>query len=550
MRGVELCTCHKCSVLWVNAAEKVIAMATTSYNFETKPKLPIICYKRYDCLSEEYKLLKTPLLMSAKEKGCLKGWHYFAKINEPSEDVWATIQFLSAVVLFSFSAGFLIRGQKAGYDYARFTISMGFLIYATVDAITRMAFRLASYCAYVNSEDYVNPEAADSDTTEELTKTGPSGATQDGYPEKLEVTNIDEDTTPTTQNELEKDNTLTVMASRENVRLDYKSRCRGKCLNFLSKFRFIIIDFFLYPLFICNLPKYAGSGGLDDLDFNYRKYEGAYILVFCGIYILLVYLSRILVLSFSLRSILLQLILTEEEETSWKTICKACCCKSCTLPGLLIHTLCQFIFQAMMLIILWVIASSEFNSPASQGSGIFWVLVCLGYLCPVFGILSFFITDCYNSEDLLVTLMERSAEIQNSDYHQELIKQHSEVSKEPIMCFYRVFYSFFSFPLICMAITYSIFLSVFVIICIAVFFSAESAVGWEIFLIFFVVWISVINLRVLFTGCGVMLACAIVVAAVVSAVAFTSAVLLAGALIIFLFFVLINSCSSNINSNR
>ena len=524
-------------------------MATNSYYFAPKPKLPKCFYELYDFLPKKYKLLNTPLLMSAKEKGCWKGWLYFAKIDEPSEDVWVTIQFLSAVVLFSFSAGFLTRGLKARYDYARFTISMGFLIYATVDAITRMALRLASYCVYIDSEDYANPEAAYGDTTtEESTQTGAPGATSGEDPEalELEVTNIDVDITPTTQNESEKDNTLMVMASRDEVKLDYKSKCRGRCLNFSSKFRFIIIDFFLYPLFVCNLPKFAGGGSLDDLDFNYRKYEGAYILVFCGIYVLLVYLSRILVLSFSLWSIL-QLILTEEEKKNWKTICKACCCKSCTLPGLLIHTLCQFIFQAMMLVMLWVIASSEFTSPASQGSSDFWVLVCLGYLCSVFGILSFFITNCYNSEDLLVTLMERSAEIQNSDYHRELIEQHSEATGKPIPCYYRIFYSFFSFPLICMAIIYSAFLSVFVIICIAVFLSAESAVGWKIFLIFFVVSISVINFRVLFTGYGVMLPCTVVVAVVVSIVALTPAVLLAGAPII-LFFVCV--CKSSSSTDR
>ena len=238
-------------------------MATNSYNFVPKPQLPKCCYEYCGCLPKKYKLLNTPLLMSAKERGCLKGWHYFTKINEPSGDVWVIIQFLSAVVLFSFSAGFLLRGQKTRYDYARFTISMGFLIYATLDALIRMIFRLASYCAYIDSEDYVNPEAAECyATTKESTITGATGTTQGDDPEMLEVTNIDdEDTTPATQNESKKDNTLTVMATREKVRLDYKSRYRGRCLNFSSKFRFIIIDFFLYPLFICNLPKYAGGGG-------------------------------------------------------------------------------------------------------------------------------------------------------------------------------------------------------------------------------------------------------------------------------------------------
>ena len=505
-------------------------MATNSYNFVPEPKLPKCCHEHCGCLPKKYKQLNTPLLMSAKEKGCLKGWHYFAKINEPSEDVWVTTQFLSAVVLFSFSAGFLFRGQKTRYDYARLTISTVFVVYAALDAIVRMIFRLASYCAYINSEDYSNPEAAESDATTK-TITGATGATQGEDPETLE-TNIDDgdNNTPTIQNESKKDNTLTAMATREKVTLDYKSKCGG-CLQFSSKFRFIIIDFFLYPLFICNLPKYAGGGSQDDLDFSYRKYDGTYMVVFCGIYLLLGYISRILVLSFSLWSILPQRKNRKTCCCTSQTLCQlrlCCSVKYCTLPSLLIHTLCQFMFQIVMLVMLWVIASSEFTSSASQGSGYFWGVVCLGYLCPVFGILSFFITDYYNTKDLLVTLLERSAEMQNSEYRLELIEQHSAVTTKPRLCFFWFFYTFYSIPLTCMAVTYCMLLCACVIFCTIVFTSAESAIGWATLLIFFLVWIAVINVRVLF----VMLVCtvAFVVALVI---VYLSVILLPVVLCIF-----------------
>jgi len=514
-------------------------MAALSYNFVPKPKLPQFCYERYDYLPKEYKLLKTPLLMSAKEKGCLKGWHYFAKLNEPSEDVWVTIQFLSALVLFGFSAGFLIRGLKSGYDYARFTISMGFLLYATVDSVTRMIFRLASYCTYVNSEDYVDPEAAndrnpvatnDSDTEAakvdnttkvdnstkvnnttigELTQTRVSGATGDWHPERVIAIRIDDDITPAPRNVLKNDNTSTKKDDtstqkdsasmereyRDKIRLDYESECRGRCLSFSSKTRFILTDIFLYPMFVCNLPKYAGASSLDDLDFNYRKYEGAYILVFCSVYVLLAYLTRILVVSFSLWSIA-QLLLSQEEKKKWKITCKVCCYKNCTLSGVLVHTVCQFIFQAMVMVILWLIANRDFSPSIQVTSGIFWLLAVVGYFCPSFGILSFFITDYYNTEDLLVTLLERSAEMETSGYHQALVEEHSDVTTKPYLCLFRTFYSFFSFPLICMAITYTVFFLIFVTFCFAAAAAVELATGWVVFLIFFMALGFLINLRV------------------------------------------------------
>ena len=494
-----------------------------SYSLESTPSIPNCCYEYYDCLPKDYKLLQTPLVRSAKEKGCKTVWSRFAGLNEPSEDVWVTIQFLSAIIIFGFSLGLVLRGHNTGYDYVRLSFSIAFLLYATSDAVARMAFRLAGYCSYVDSKDYIDPEVpSEEDNKEHL--------------EEIQRTNIDDVIVPTGGDKSAKNKSTAedVMNSRNKIELRKKSKW---CLNGISKIRYIVIDLFLYPIFICHVMKYAADRSHEVLDFSYKKYEGAFFLVFAGIYVLLVYITRLAILGVSIWYIVEPFFPKDaNDEKIWKLAFeKFFCFKQCVLPFLFLHTLFQFIFQMVIFCLIWFVAEHEFDM--SRGtiriSSGFWFLVVMGYLVPVLGILSYFIPVCYNVEDLFVSITEREAELKMED--ETLKKKHKEAVTTPYNWFIGIVYSFVSVPLTVLSIMYTIVIVVFILISVFLFFNGERdniPLGWVIYLIVFVILANIFNIRVLCTVYLSILVVTLVLCVILAVVAVVTSISLAIVLII------------------
>ncbi len=509
-----------------------------SYNVKERPVLPEGCYKHFDCLPEKYKHLPTPLLQSAKEKGCKTSWSVFAKVNEPSEDVWITVHFLCAVVLFGFSIGFISRGHRTNYDYTRLSFSLLFFIYSSIDAAARMTMRFVLYCSYLNSDSYVDPRAAPRKDLE--MDEGRITYVDDGSDIEVDegrITNLDDGIETANENRGTKNEVTLddVMNSRNNIHW-------SKYTYISSKLRFITIDLFLYPMFICHALKYAADPTHEVLDFNYRKFEGTYIILFLGIYFVLVYLGRVVVVGVSLWSIVSLFLPQNYGEKNCKERSKLCCesfcCfKHCYFPRIYTHIILQLIFQMMTFLLIWVAAGVHFGrSTAYYGTWMFWTVVVLGYFNPVIGILSYFVTDCYNTEELLVNITEQSSEIEKSKCFVKLKEQHSKVKKYFSL---RVFYSFVSAPLTVLSVTFLVFLSIFLVFVSLSLLDSSQRNNQPWILIFELVYYFfavIINFRISLTAAIWIIAIVSVVCAIIVAVGVALAAILFVIFGVLLFF--------------
>ncbi len=299
----------------------------------------------------------------------------FPIVSEPTVDVWVIIQLIASISVFGFSMGLIIRGNKTTYDTVRAVIAAFYLTWAIIDASIRIMFRTISSCRLTGENGQENDEskrtADNSNIVMDEISTEPSVATSSA--------NKRVETTAVVPEEI---------GRRNQIRIEWK---------YLSVFRAFLADFFLYPILLCHVLKYAASKNYDVLDFSYKKYEGSYFVILLGVYFVMVYSVRFMLVVRTFTKVIQDLV--EDEKRDCK-MCRLFCLYLFKLfffsqgvfIRLFLHTFCHFLAQILLVVIVFLRAEYEFER--SQGSlnvsPYFWATVVLVYIIPQLGFFTFF----------------------------------------------------------------------------------------------------------------------------------------------------------------
>ncbi len=268
------------------------------------------------------------------------------------------------------------------------------------------------------------------------------------------------------------------MENRNQVTVEWK---------YLSIVRAFLADFFLYPRLLCHILKYAASRDYDILDFSYRKYEGGYFIVLLGVYIVMVYLVRFLLVSRTILKLIKDIVDNEEGKCSSCRFWLMCVFNflffsQAVFLRFILHTICHTVAQVLLIFILFLRAKYEFdNSNGSTNvSPYFWTTLTLVYFMPQLGFFMFFPTNYINISDIFY------------------VQDH-------IPCFYRTFYLCFSPVFTIISLVYSIIFITFLIVS-ALFYDNNSytilghsdinlSLNWQYFILAAYIYIVVINFK-------------------------------------------------------